>query len=70
MTAQEIKDAGFRWPVETEIENYLGEKRRVKPSSLKDGFDTATKRQREDLRLYNDGYPSMNSRCGRSAIPQ
>lgn len=55
MTAQEIKDAGFLWPVETEIENHLGEKRRVKPSSIKDGFDTATKRQWEDLRLYNDG---------------
>lgn len=55
MTAQEIEDAGFLWPVETEIENHLGERRRVKPLSLKDGFDTATKRQREDFRLYNDG---------------
>lgn len=55
MTPQQIKDAGFLWPVETEIENHLGEKRRVKPASIRSGHVTASKREREDLRLYSDG---------------
>jgi len=55
MTPQEFKAAGFLWPEETEIENHLGEKRWVKPNGIKDGFDTASHREQEDLRLYNDG---------------
>lgn len=55
MTPQDIKDAGFLWPVETEIENHLGEKRRIKPSIIRSGHGTASRREQEDLRLYNDG---------------